>query len=259
MGWVQCGAGIGQVVGLILIPLAAMHSDLHSVFLIPAILAVLLFAVQGLKLKSTRSTGKQTGAMGDVFNTAGFKPFLAFVFLAFLANYAISGWLPTYLRNDFGFSAAEAGLAASLSAIAMAVSSPMAGALSDRLGARKPVLLAGSAMSVLCFGIMVFSSDPIVIVLAALFKGVGTAMTTPVSQMFAGETFAAAGAGIAVGISSTTAQLASSASGPVFGYALDATRSFSMMWSVALACIVASMLFIASVKEHKWEDGEGKK
>lgn len=256
MGWVQFGAGVGQVIGLSLIPLVTMHSDLQSAFMIPAILAALLLAVQGMRLQPTRSSGKKAHAMGSVFKTAGFKPFLAFVFLAFLANYAISGWLPTYLRSDFGFNAAEAGFAASLSAIAMSICSPMAGSLSDRLGARKPVLLAGSAVSLVCFGIMVLSNDATIIVIAALLKGVGSAMTAPVSQMFAGETFAAAGAGAAVGISSTTAQLASSASGPVFGYALDTTRSFSMMWSVALGCVVLSMLCIASVKERKWGEGE---
>ena len=259
MGWVQFGAGIGQVIGLSLIPLVTMHSDLHSAFMIPAALAALLLVVQSLLLQATRSSGKKAPPMGSVLETAGFKPFLVFIFLAFLANYAIAGWLPTYLRNDFGFDAAEAGIAASLSAIAMSICSPMAGSLSDRLGARKPVLLLGSALSLICFGIMVFSSNAIIIVIAALLKGVGSAMTMPVAQMFAGETFASAGAGVAVGISSTTAQLASSASGPVFGYALDVTKSFAMMWGVALACVLFSMLSIAMVKEHKWVEGEPKK
>jgi len=253
MGWVQFGAGAGQVVGLSLIPLATVYSDLSSAFLIPAVLAGVLLALQGLQLRPTRTSGKASPVMGDVLATEGFKPFLGFFFLAFMANYAISGWLPTYLRNDFGFGPAEAGLAASLSAIAMSISSPMVGKLSDRLGARKPVLLMGSALSMLCFGIMVFSHDPTIIVIAAMLKGVGSAMTTPVSMMFAGETFAAAGAGVAVGFASTTGQLASSASGPFFGYTLDVTNSFAMMWGVALGCVLVSMLCLMTVKEKKWD------
>lgn len=254
MGWVQFGAGAGQIFGLILIPLAAGHAGLTTAFLMPAALAALVLACQGLVLQSTRSSGKKHQAMGSIFRTDGFKPFLVFVFLTFMSSYAISGWLPTYLRRDFGFDAMEAGLAASLSAIALAVCSPLAGTLSDRLGARKPVLLAGSALSLVCFGIMAFSHDVRIIILAALLKGAGSAMTIPVSQMLAGEAFAAAGAGVAVGISSTAAQLASSASGPFFGFTLDATGSFSVLWSTALGCVVMSMLFITMVQERKWEE-----
>lgn len=253
MGWVQFGAGAGQILGLTLIPLAVGHADLKAAFLMPAILAALILLGQALQLQSTRSGGKKLQAMGSIFKTKGFKPFLAFVFLAFISNYAISGWLPTYLRHDFGLDAAQAGLAASLSAIALSICSPLAGMLSDRLGARKPVLLAGSALSLVCFAIMAFSHDLRVIILAACLKGAGGAMTTPVSQMFAGEAFAAAGAGVAVGISSTTAQLASSASGPFFGFTLDATGSFSVLWSVALGCVVVSMLCMTMVQERKWE------
>ena len=254
MGWVQFGAGVGQVLGLSLIPLAVGQVGLTAAFLMSAAPAVLVLVGQGLLLQKTRSSGKKPQAIGSVFKTDGFLPFLAFVFLAFMSNYAISGWLPTYLRHDFGFDAAEAGLAASLSAVALSICSPFAGTLSDRLGARKPVLLAGSALSVVCFGIMAFSHDVRIIIFAALLKGAAGAMTTPVSQMFAGEAFAAAGAGVAVGFSTTTGQLASSASGPFFGYTLDATGSFSVLWSVALACVVMSMLCIATVKERKWKE-----
>ena len=254
MGWVQFGAGAGQILGLTLIPLATAHMGLTAAFLMPVVLAALVLAGQVLQLQSTRSSGKKRQAMGAVFETKGFKPFLAFVFLSFLSSYAISGWLPTYLRHDFGFDAAQAGLAASLSAIALSLCSPLAGALSDRVGARKPVLLAGSVLSLVCFGIMAFSHDVRIIILAAALKGAGSAMTTPVSQMLAGEAFAAAGAGVAVGISSTAAQLASSASGPFFGFTLDATGSFSVLWGTALGCVAVSMLFIAMVKERKWEE-----
>ena len=254
MGWVQFGAGAGQILGLTLIPLGAGQAGLTAAFLMPAVLAALVLAGQGLQLQRTRSSGKKPQAIGTVFKTDGFKPFLAFVFLAFMSSYAISGWLPTYLRHDFGFDATEAGLAASLSAIALSICSPLAGTLSDRLGARKPVLLAGSVLSVVCFGIMAFSHDVRIIILAALLKGAGGAMTSPVSQMFAGEAFAAAGAGVAVGLSSTTAQLASSASGPFFGFTLDPTGSFSVLWGTALGCVVLSMLFITMVKERKWEE-----
>jgi MFS family permease len=252
MGWVQFGAGVGQVAGLIMIPAAAVRSGLITAFLLPAFFAALLVIGQVATLRGTHAAPAARKPVSSVFASAGFTPFLAFVFLAFLANYAISGWLPTYLRHDFGLAPTHAGMAAALSAIALSVCSPLAGTLSDRLGARKPVLLAGSLVSAVCFAIMAFSHDLRTIVLAAFLKGAASALTIPVAQMFAGEVFAAAGAGVAVGFTSTTGQLASSASGPLFGLALDETSSFSALWTVALACVMGSILFLALVKEPKW-------
>lgn len=254
MGWVQFGAGLGQVLALTLIPAAAVHAGLVAAFLLPAAVSLPLLAGQGLWLQSTLSSGKKLGAVGSLFRTGGFKPHLTFVFLAFLANYAIAGWLPTYLRRDFGFGAVEAGTASSLSAMALMVCSPLAGKLSDWLGARKPVLQAGSALSILCFAIMVFSHNSGLVVLAALMKGAASALTTPIAMMFAGEVFAGAGAGLAVALTSTTGQIASSISGPLFGYTLDATGSFAAVWGVALACTVGSMAFLTPVQERRWAE-----
>lgn len=252
MGWVQVGAGVGQVIGFTLIPLLAGHAGFKAGFLMPVVLVALLLIGQGIFLESTHSSGKKMQSMGSVFRTKGFKPFLAFVFLSFLSYYALTGWLPTYLRHDFGFDATKAGLTASLSAIALAICSPLAGLLSDHIGSRKIVLLAGSAISMIGFAILVFSNDVQLIIFAALLIGAGSAMTIPVSQMFAGEVFAVAGAGVALGFTSTTSQLASSASGPLFGLTLDSTGSFSTLWSVALACVVMSLLCMTMVKESKW-------
>ncbi len=252
MGWLQFGAGLGQVLALTLLPAATLHSSLTSAFLLPAVLALPLLAGQVTSLHSTRSSGKKLSAVGSVFQTAGFKPFLVFVFLSFLANYAIAGWLPTYLRRDFGFGAVEAGFASSLSAMAMMVCSPMAGTVSDRLRARKPVLVAGTALSLFCFAVMVLSHNANLVILAALVKGAASALTAPISQMFAGETYADAGAGIAVAFTTTTSQTASSLSGPVFGYALDSTGNFAAVWGAALACTLGAMACLNFVKERKW-------
>jgi MFS family permease len=253
MGWVQFGAGAGQIAGLIMIPFAVAQAGLAAGFLVPACLAGLLVAGQVAALHSAHADSAARQPVSSVLASKGFTPFLAFVFLAFMANYAISGWLPTYLRHDFGLAPTHAGMAAALSGVALSICSPLAGVLSDRLGSRKPVLLTGSVISVACFAIMAFSHDLRIVVVAAFLKGAASALTIPVAQMFAGEVFAAAGAGVAVGFTSTTGQLASSASGPLFGFALDETGSFSVLWGAALACVVASILFLAPVKEPKWE------
>ena len=95
MGWVQVGAGVGQVIGFTLIPLLAGHAGFKAGFLMPVVLVALLLIGQGIFLESTHSSGKKMQSMGSVFRTKGFKPFLAFVFLSFLSYYALTGWLPT--------------------------------------------------------------------------------------------------------------------------------------------------------------------
>src|SRR5207248_2991354 len=61
-------------------------------------------------------------------------------FLALFSAYGVTAWLPTYLRNDFGFGSALAGGVASIVNVALIVASPAVGGLSDRLGSRTAVM-----------------------------------------------------------------------------------------------------------------------
>ena len=88
-----------------------------------------------------------------------------------LAHYSVMGWLPTFLRVNFGYSSIQAGLTSTLVTIALIVGSPFAGIFSDRLHSRTPVLLAGSIMSTAGLTLFLFSRDPKVIVGSAFLYG----------------------------------------------------------------------------------------
>jgi len=251
MGWLELGAGLGHVLALTILPGTVGSLGLTGTFLIPSAIAAVLLIGITLVLKSARTTGYGLGQAGTIFRSATFWSFIVFNFLGLLATYALSGWMPTYLRRDFRFSAVEAGTLAALTSVGLMVFSPIAGRVSDRLGARKPVLFTGSLLSVVCLTAMVLSHDIRVVVVASLFMGASSAFTIPVGMIFAGEVFANAGAGLAVGLVATSSQIASSVSGPLFGYVLDLTGAFLMVWGMALACLVARIPFLTVVGERK--------
>ena len=74
--------------------------------------------------------------IGDVAGRPQFVYLSSCVFLALFGAYGIAAWLPTYLRNDFGFNIAAAGAVASIVNLGLITASPLAGMLSDRLGTR---------------------------------------------------------------------------------------------------------------------------
>jgi len=251
MGCLEFGAGLGHTLALITLPSAMRPLGLRGAFLIPPAMAAILVAVIALRLKSSRSTGTSIDQKRDVLTSRAFWSFFVFNFLGMLAGYAVSGWLPTYLRRDFEYGAVDAGLVAALVSGALMISSPLAGAASDRLGARKPILMAGSALAVGCLAAMVASHDIAIVIIAAVLVGASQALTIPIGMIFAGEIFANAGAGLAVALTATTGQIASSLSGPLCGYILDLTKNFIIVWAVALACSVARIPFLMVVSENK--------
>jgi predicted MFS family arabinose efflux permease len=169
---------------------------------------------------------------------------LTYFFLGMLAHYAVLAWLPTFLRNAFGYSAVRAGLASTLVTIALVVGSPLAGMLSDRLRSRTSVLLLGSILSAVAFALFLFSPGPGVALGAALLSGIGMAFTIPVLVILVGEAFGSSGAGLAVSAAVTTGQIASSLSGMLFGYVLQTRSSFVAVWGLALVIAAGSIPFL---------------
>ena len=176
---------------------------------------------------------------------------LAFHFLGMLSIYAAMAWLPTFLRTDFSYSAVRAGVVSTLLTIGLSVCSPFAGVISDRLRRRTPVLLAGSVMAGAGFAVFILSGDAHVVLAAALLLGVSMAFTIPVLMIMVGETFGQVNLGFSLSVAGMVGQISSSLSGLVFGYALQASSSFTVVWGLALVCTVARIPFLLGVGEQK--------
>ena len=251
MGWVEMGAGAGMAFSLILLPFLAEHWTLGTTFLTPAALAALVLAATLAFLPSVPPviTNKSRGTRRALVKNSRFQSLLVFHFLGMLSTYAVLGWLPTFLRTDFGYSAVLAGLVSTLVTAALSVCSPFAGIVSDRLEKRTSVLVAGSLMALAGFAAFILSHTAWVVFAAALLLGVSMAFTIPVLMIMVGEMFWQAGPGFSVSVAGTVGQISSSLSGMVFGYALQISSSFSVVWGLALLFTVARIPFLLGAGE----------
>jgi MFS family permease len=164
------------------------------------------------------------------------------VFLGLFSTYGISAWLPTYAANVFGFSRTAAGGLVAVVNVAMLAASPVAGVLSDRVGARTPVILAGFGGLVASFALLAGLRTAAGLVASTLLAGAGVALTLPILTTLTTDLFGIDRAGVAVSLNLTVGQVASTISGVLFGYVLDATRSFTIVWLLGLALAVAGFI-----------------
>jgi MFS family permease len=246
MGLLEMGAGAGQILSLTLLPFLAGQWDLARAFLTLPLIGVLVLGGVFLGLPPSRPIASPNahGELRLLLRSSRFWDLIAFQFLGMLAIYAISGWLPTFARVDFGYTAVQAGLVGALVNVSLSLFSPLAGVISDRMRSRPPVLLAGALLMAACLAALAISRDPTVLLVTAFLAGVSTAFSIPVFVIYVGESFAAAGAGVAVSIAITIGQVASSLSGPLFGYTLEMTGTFVAVWGLALATGVLRIPFL---------------
>jgi ACS family hexuronate transporter-like MFS transporter len=259
MGVLQSGAGTGMVLGLFAMPLLSETAGLRAAFLAMAALSCVALVVAGLFLP--RAAAPQPDAeplLAQVSRIAGQRHFAylsSCVFLALFSAYGITAWLPTYLRNDFGFSSAASGAVASLINVALLLVSPFAGTLSDRFGTRAAVVLTGFGVLIVAFSLLVGLHRAAWVAVSAALGGVGLALTLPIITTLTTEVFGIGRAGIAVSLNLAFGQIASTISGVLFGYILDATGSFTTVWIVGLA--VAALGIVPAVALRHLEPAAG--
>lgn len=156
-------------------------------FAVPGLLALVLCVVFVLVLKDRRLTEKprQRFTVGQFFGAFVFNPrthpdfgwtWLTKFFVMF--GYAgIATFLPFYLTEKFGLSeqgAISTILLANLaSTVAMVVSSPIGGFLSDRLGKRRPFVAAAGLIMVVGLVTLAFAPSIAMVIVAQAIIGLG--------------------------------------------------------------------------------------
>lgn len=95
----------------------------------------------------------------------------------YLSQYVVVFLIPFYLRNTVGLSSAQVGLIMTSFPLVMLVVAPLSGALSDRIGTRKPALAGALIFSIT---LLVLSRlrelDPLTITIGLMFIGLGNAI-----------------------------------------------------------------------------------
>ena len=89
------------------------------------------------------------------------------------------------------------------------------------------------------------------VLLAGLLVGAGMAATIPMQIVYAGERFAAVGAGTAVAIINTGGQLSQSLDGPFYGTLLDLGLGFQTIWLVATVLGVVRIGAVLLLREDR--------
>ncbi|HEV2438692.1 MAG TPA: MFS transporter [bacterium] len=246
MGILQSGAGAGTVAGLFLMPLMSAWVGVPAAFLALAVATAVVLAgcAVWLPAGAPRRTGGEP-ALRQIAGIAGRRTFVflsASVFLALFSAYGITAWLPTYLANVFGFSRTAAGGLAAVVNVALLAASPFAGTLSDRLGTRTPVILAGFGLLVASFALLAGVHSAAAVAVSTVLAGTGLALTLPILTTLTTELFGIQRAGVAVSLNLAVGQIASTISGVLFGYVLDATRSFTLVWILGLGLALAGFV-----------------
>ena len=252
MGFVQVGAGVGMFLALTLLPLLAREFDLQSAFLMLPLFSALVLGAVLFGVPRERPPAKDSfrATLLTLGSTRSLWYLLVYFFLGMLAHYAVLGWLPTFLRSQFHYSAVQAGLTSTIVTLALVVGSPFGGILSDRLGTRTLILLCGSVLSVVSFLLFLTSPNPQVVMGGAVLAGVSLAFTVPVLMILVGEVADPSSAGLAVSVAATTGQIASSLSGFVFGYVLQRSQSFTPVWGLALILAAGGLPFLFGARKQ---------
>jgi MFS family permease len=162
-------------------------ADDVSRFVVPAVIAVVLVLVFVFTLKDRVLAQKPAERYGVkeffgsfVFNPVKHKDFgwtWLTKFLIFFGYAGIATFLPFYLTEKFHLSEADAIgtilLANLASMLAMAVSGPLGGILSDRMGKRRPFVTAAGLIMVVGLVVLAFAPSIGIVVVAQAIIGFG--------------------------------------------------------------------------------------
>ena len=148
-------------------------------------------------------------------------------------------WGVPYLTTHYGLSTTEAAALTSLLMIAWAVASPVFGWLSDRMGRRKPLMIAGHVLSGVGWGFILFAPGLPVWLLTLLMTATGICSASfIICWSLAKESVPAGRAGTISGVINMGIMLGVTVLQPAVGWVLDrrwegAVREGARVYSLA--------------------------
>ena len=210
-----------------------------------------------------------------LFRNRGYVAAVIVGFLSMLVNVSCLVSIPLLVSQVNGLSPGSTGLVLAPGAVALAIISPLAGRLSDRIGAKTPVYagLLVMLISVLFLSAFAAGASPVVVALGMLGVGVGFAFTNSPNVNAAAAALPEESTGVGLGIFNGLFFLGGGTGPAVIGaflaarreagagainplYGLDAAP-FSdafLLLSVALLLALAASLGLRSGKKAKVPD-----
>ena len=255
-GLMSAGGGLGGTLGLVIVPWVASAFGWRVAYGALAIPALLVLVVIATTLRSGAAAGPAArrasgGSLARVLATPSLWPLNIAVLFSYGGYFSFVTFLPAYLVKALGLSDTEAGLVTGLITAGTIVSWPVAGALSDRTGRRKPIYLvsqAASALVCVVFALLVPSLGAAGAAAAALAAGLLVGgMILPfvaIVEMFPHEQ-----AATAAGVANTACFVGGMILPIVLGRVVDVTGSFAAAFLVAAAVQGIALAFGAFMVE----------
>jgi MFS family permease len=247
-GLISAGGGVGGTLGLVVIPLLTAAWGWRIAYAATAVPALLTLTFIAVALRThptaSRAAAPPLGrALHRVLATPATWPLNLAVLFSYGGYFSFITFLPAYLVRGLGLAETHAGLVTSLITAGTVVSWPLAGALSDRFGTRKPLYLVSQLMSVaicVAFAVVVPRLGPASAVVTALVAGILVGgMILPFVSIV--ELFPPDVAATAAGITNAACFVGGMILPIVLGRVVDVTGSFAAAFLVAGAVQVVAL------------------
>jgi MFS family permease len=267
---VSSGQGFGPMLGTLFGGLAMAHFGWRVMFLGLGTITLLWlwpwFAVtRDMALHAADGGDSRQVSYAEILRQRAFWGVAVGQFLINYAFYFVLTWLPSFLVKAGGFTVAQmAGIGAAIYGI-YAVTTALAGAVSDRwiqhgwsaTRVRKMFLLvaaSGSAVTIACCALVPPQAAAWFLGITAVFFGLSTPMIFAVGATLAGPR----AGGRWGGAQNLAGQLAGVVSPIVTGLIVDRTGGYSLAFAMAAAAALLSMvawgIVIRQVAAVRWSD-----
>lgn len=252
VGILQAGAGLGSTGGLVVIPFLVQAAGLtKGLFALPLLSIVMLAPILVILPSGSGSARtRQKTRVPSVLGHVDFWQLIAISLVGMLATYGLVAWFPTFLTATFGYSSTKSGALAAVTSIALLVMAPVAGALADLPHGRAGVLVGGSALATIAFGLLTISHQLAPVLVLAILIGVSMAATTAPLMLFAGERFGPTQTARVVGFMATAAQIGTTLAGVVFGVMLSGHGGFELIWICCALLGLARLATLLNLLRH---------
>ncbi|MFB6170726.1 MAG: nitrate/nitrite transporter [Haloarculaceae archaeon] len=214
------GFAVGQSAG----PLLAGAFGWRAVFPAYALLTLVAFPLYWVASTPAREDASLSvrGFLSALRNPAVLA-LSAASFCAYSLFLFFNSWMPAYATDELGIGLAVAGTATALFPLASALARPSGGWLSDRLGGRRRLVVAGSFLcSLPLFLVVVLARTPLVFATALLCAGFVSQLSVGVLYVYVDELSAAGTAGTSLAVLTTLSVTGSLVAPALSGWLVEA-------------------------------------
>jgi len=249
MGVRQMGVPLGAMVAALILPTLANRVGLHPLYFgFALLLAICGFTFVSVLPSEMPGDTLEAGETPTRLRAEAKRVTVPAIcgFLMSWGQYSLTTFSIPLLHGSLGFSLAVAGILLAASQAGGAAARMLLGALSDRLGARREIVLtvtAATASALACvlawlphnIGIAVLA--PLWVLLGMAFVGWNALLLT-----WAGERVSVANAGAAMGLTTSAILTGATVCAPIFGFIVEVSGTYRDAWLT-----LASLLLIAAL------------